>query len=90
MIKDFMGNEINVGDYICYPTTQSSSITMNVGEVIEIEERDVGYRRMAFVPKVRWVRNNSYNQEWAQKWRKQREVWLSKTDHIVRLVDFVE
>lgn len=90
MIKDFLGKEINVGDYICYPTTQSSSITMNIGQVIEIVNREVYYNHFVEVPKVRWVRDNSRNQEWSQKWRKTREVWLSKTDHLLKLEDFVE
>lgn len=38
MNTDFLGNPINVGDTVLYPTTLSSSIYMNVGRVEVIDE----------------------------------------------------
>ena len=40
-MKDFLGNEVNVGDYFAYPTIVGRSASMNVYEYVETT--DNGY-----------------------------------------------
>lgn len=39
MVKDFLGQEIMIGDVVVYPTRWGSSMDMNIGRVTEIVEK---------------------------------------------------
>lgn len=83
MVNDIRGKEIKVGSTICYPGRQSSSLWMNIGEVVEIDEnwkkwcygKDLTLRRL----KVK-VPSHSYYQPVEGKFR---NVWITELNRVV-------
>ncbi len=45
MVKDWRGSVIMVGSTVAYPTRQSSSLWMNEGKVVSIDDERIGVQR---------------------------------------------
>lgn len=69
---------VRAGDRIAYAVSNSSSVTMNIGEVLSLDERDV-YGRKVPVLKVRVDKSSS---SWP---RVNRTVTLDCLDRVVKL-----
>ena len=39
LFQDWLGQDVYAGDWIVYPTAQSSSVTMNLAEVVGFDEK---------------------------------------------------
>lgn len=62
-MKDFLDNEISVGDTIVYVTRQSSTMRMHKAEVLVVEEERIRVkRRNEFYDKdvVTWLQEPAY------------------------------
>jgi hypothetical protein len=62
-MKDFLDNEISVGDTIVYVTRQSSTMRMHKAEVLVVEEERIRVkRRNDFYDKdvVTWLQESAY------------------------------
>ena len=52
-LKDFLGQDLNVGDIVTYPVRQGSSMWMSIGKITSIEEKRRHYSNdVYFVPHI--------------------------------------
>ncbi len=56
-MKDFLGQDVGVGDHIVYATSRSSNVEMHHGKLLEIRKRGGdGYYADNIIAKVRVIR----------------------------------
>lgn len=63
-MKDWLGNDLQVGDTVIYPAASGRSITMVVGEITGFGERDTGWDEAKTEPtiKIRPLRSSRWRQ----------------------------
>jgi hypothetical protein len=52
-MSDALGQELNINDYICYPSQSGHCVSMNVGVVVGFKEDNEGYVTSVRVKAVR-------------------------------------
>jgi hypothetical protein len=84
--KDIAGQEIKVGDYICYAALWDRSATMKFGKVTRLADRDEAYVYNRERKKIPTIRLRSVDRDWHDKWKVQakgKEITLGYLDRLI-------
>lgn len=76
-MKDCVGKKLEIGDEVAYGVKGSTSVTMSVGQIIEVENK-----RIRILKGKAFCGRSCYHNGYPK-----RHVWLSVSEHIVKIND---